>query len=163
MKVCFPIAQDEGLDSKIFGHFNSAPFFLLVDTDADELQTIGNCDPANELQGCNPSEALKGRELDAIVVIGVSDALMQLLNLMGNPVFEAAGDTVRENIKKLQNKELEELAPFYSQFQGGHDEDDDEDEGEDAHGGCDHDEEPDDDCSGDCSSCTSDDCDQNTH
>jgi predicted Fe-Mo cluster-binding NifX family protein len=159
MKACFPIAQDEGLDSHIFPHFNSAPFFLLIDTDTDELQTIGNCDPANELHGCNPSEALKDRQFDAIVVIGVSDALLQLLNLMGNRVFEAAGDTARENIEKLRKKELEELTPFYSQFQGGHDDDDDEGEDEDEHGGCDHDEEPDD-CSGDCSDCSSDSCDQ---
>lgn len=164
MKVCFPIAENAGLNSKVFGHCNSAPFFLLVDTETDQCQAIGNCDPANEMQGCNPSAALQDRQLDAIVVIGVSDALLQMLNLMGHRVFEAAGDTVRENIEKLQKEELQELVPFYSQFQGKDDDDDedDEDESEHAETACDHDEEPDSDsdCSGDCTSCTSDNCDQ---
>jgi hypothetical protein len=34
MKICFPVAEDRGINSIIYGHFNSAPFFLIVDADS---------------------------------------------------------------------------------------------------------------------------------
>jgi len=33
MKVCFPVQKDNGIDSTVYGHFGSAPAFVIVDTD----------------------------------------------------------------------------------------------------------------------------------
>ena len=32
MKVCFPTETLQGLDSRVYGHFGSAPGFVIVDT-----------------------------------------------------------------------------------------------------------------------------------
>ena len=29
MKMCFPVESDQGLESKVFGHFGSAPVFVV--------------------------------------------------------------------------------------------------------------------------------------
>ena len=31
MKVCFPVPEDKGLDSLVYGHFGSAPLFGVDD------------------------------------------------------------------------------------------------------------------------------------
>ncbi len=31
MKICFPVEQHEGLESQVYGHFGSAPSFVVVD------------------------------------------------------------------------------------------------------------------------------------
>ena len=45
MKVCFPVIADAGMESTIYGHFASAPFFVIIDTDTRQSSVIANCDP----------------------------------------------------------------------------------------------------------------------
>lgn len=33
MKVCFAVQRDDGMDSSVYGHFGSAPAFVVVDTE----------------------------------------------------------------------------------------------------------------------------------
>ena len=33
MKVCFPVEKNEGINSVVYGHFGSAPAFVMVDTE----------------------------------------------------------------------------------------------------------------------------------
>ncbi|RME41495.1 MAG: diguanylate cyclase, partial [Deltaproteobacteria bacterium] len=37
MKVCFPVNNDQGLESEVYGHFGSAPAFVVVDTESHEV------------------------------------------------------------------------------------------------------------------------------
>ncbi len=118
MKVCFPVAEDQGINSKVFNHFNSSPYFLIIDTDAEEIKILPNCDPKNEMYGCNAAVALEGQSLNAIVVGGISDALLQFLNMQGYQVYETNTDNIQKNLELLKKDELAELYPFYSQYEG---------------------------------------------
>ena len=42
MKVGFAVQTDQGLDSTVYDHFGSAPAFLIVDTDEEQLATVDN-------------------------------------------------------------------------------------------------------------------------
>jgi hypothetical protein len=42
MKVCFPVSKVGGMDSKVYGHFGSAPAFIVVDTANNSITTIKN-------------------------------------------------------------------------------------------------------------------------
>jgi len=44
MKICFPVKEDKGLSSTIFGHFGSAPMFLVVDSESGEVTPLINED-----------------------------------------------------------------------------------------------------------------------
>jgi len=58
MKVCFPVSKVEGIESKVYGHFGSAPEFIVVDTANNDATTINNCDQHHEHGACNPMKAL---------------------------------------------------------------------------------------------------------
>lgn len=42
MKIVFPTQVDQGLDSAVFGHFGSAPCFVLVDDTTGAIESISN-------------------------------------------------------------------------------------------------------------------------
>jgi predicted Fe-Mo cluster-binding NifX family protein len=53
MKVCFPVIDDAGMESTIYGHFASAPLFVIIDTDTRHCSVIANCDRDNPLADSN--------------------------------------------------------------------------------------------------------------
>jgi len=108
MKVCFPVINDAGLQSPMYGHFTSAPFFLEVDTDTGESTVIANCDTSAPGAGCNPFKALANRQLDGIIVVGVGDGGLDMLNMMGYRVFEAQTMSIKKNIDLFLKQELPE-------------------------------------------------------
>ena len=61
MQICFPVEIDKGLDSDVFGHFGSAPFFVVFDTENKSIHTINNQDLGHVHGMCNPLKALNGR------------------------------------------------------------------------------------------------------
>lgn len=109
MKVCLPVVKDQGLQSTIYGHFASAPLFLEIDTDTGESAAIPNCDKHKPEAGCNPFRALAGKQLDGVILAGVGDNLLEMLNMMGFRVFEAQTESVQENIELFGKQELPEL------------------------------------------------------
>jgi len=131
MKVCFPVIKDEGFASKIYGHFASAPQFMLVDTETTEASAIPNHDMSDPEAGCNPFKALAGRQLDGVIVGGVGDNLLELLNMMGFRVYEAQSESVRENVELFVKQELPEVTKQGSVEAGRCG-------GEEAGGGCNH-------------------------
>ena len=131
MKVCFPVVKDEGLTSQIYGHFASAPQFMLVDTETKESSAIPNHDKSNPEAGCNPFKALVGRQLDGVVVGGIGDNLLAMLNMLGFSVYEAHSESVWGNVELFDRQELQDVKQQFS-AEAGRCED------EDGSGGCDH-------------------------
>jgi len=44
MKICFPVEENKGLESAVYGHFGSAPGFVTFDTETEEAGFINNRD-----------------------------------------------------------------------------------------------------------------------
>jgi predicted Fe-Mo cluster-binding NifX family protein len=118
MKLCFPVVKDEGWESEIYGHFASAPLFVIVDTDTRKSSAVANCDQASPYAGCNPFSALKGQELSGIVVGGIGDESLRVMNLCGFKVYQAQSAAVSENIARFTEGGLEELAVQQSHLEG---------------------------------------------
>jgi predicted Fe-Mo cluster-binding NifX family protein len=133
MKVCFPVAVDNGLNSELFSHFASSPLFLIVDSESGDVEAIENCDPQAPEKGCDPFSALQGRTLDAIVVDAIGDAIHQTMNMCGFRVYSANSRHLQQLIEALKNEQLEEIEPFYSHEAGRC--------GDEEDGSCDHDHE----------------------
>ncbi len=109
MKVCFPVNKEEGIDSKVYGHFGSAPVFILVDTDSNSVTTLINKDQHHEHGACNPLKALNNEKVDAVVVGGLGAGALNKLNQLGVQVFRAGAPTVKENLSLLRDKTLAEF------------------------------------------------------
>lgn len=131
MKVCFPVAVNNGLHSELFSHFASSPLFLIVDSESGQIETVENCDPQAREKGCDPFAALQSRHLDAIVVDAIGDAIHQTMNMCGFRVYSANSTNLQQLLEDSITEQLEEIEPFYSQDAGRC--------GEGEEGSCDHD------------------------
>ena len=118
MKVCFPVMEDQGLESQIYGHFGSAPGFVVVDMATSEITAINNSDQVHRHGACNPVAGIGGYEVDAIVVGGIGGGALHKLNAAGMRVFQAREGTVGDNIAHLKADGLPEFMPGHTC--GGH-------------------------------------------
>lgn len=109
MKICFPAQNNDGLDSAVYNHFGSAPIFMVVDTDTDNITAINNRDQHHVHGACNPMKALDNQEVDAIVVGGIGAGALTRLNQMGIIVHRSQAATIRENLAMFASKTLPEL------------------------------------------------------
>ncbi len=118
MKICFPVVENAGLESQVFGHFGSAPLFVIVDSESKEITAINNSDKVHQHGACNPVAGLGGHPVDAIVVGGIGGGALFKLNAAGIRAFQAQGGTIAENLEKMVVGELPEYMPGHTC--GGH-------------------------------------------
>ena len=109
MKVCFPVKSNEGLNSIPYGHFGSAPLFLVYDVETKSVSTIGNGDLEHEHGKCEPIKALSGEVVDAVIVGGIGAGAIKKLGSMGIKVYKAIEGNLNKNIEALNNNELKEF------------------------------------------------------
>ncbi|HMK56719.1 MAG TPA: NifB/NifX family molybdenum-iron cluster-binding protein [Dissulfurispiraceae bacterium] len=118
MKICFPTEHATGVNSAVFNHFGSAPSFVVIDTDTNEVGVINNRDIHHVHGACNPMNALSGAKVDAIVVGGIGAGALSKLNQLGISVYKAMAPTVAENLSLLKRDSLPVLT--LQQCCGGH-------------------------------------------
>jgi predicted Fe-Mo cluster-binding NifX family protein len=106
MKVCFAVEKDEGMNSAVYGHFGSAPVFVMVDTESKAVTTVSNRDLDHVHGACNPVKAVGGRGIDAVVVGGIGAGAINGLNAEGIKVYRAAALTVGQNIDLFRDGKL---------------------------------------------------------
>jgi len=111
MKVCFPVNTARSLESEVYGHFGSAPAFILVDTETKETSVITNSDQNHPHGKCSPLRALGGSEIDCVVVGGIGGGALMKLNQAGISVYKAMGLTVQDNLDLLQGGRLPVFQP----------------------------------------------------
>jgi predicted Fe-Mo cluster-binding NifX family protein len=111
MKICFPIESDQGMDSKVSDHFGSAPQFLLVDTDSNEIKVISNSDQHHSPGACNPMQTLHDSRVEGVAVRSIGAGAVGHLTRSGLHVYKATGGTVRENVEKLAVNALPQYSP----------------------------------------------------
>ena len=118
MKVCFPVQDNQGIESAVYNHFGSAPAFIVVNTTTKEVSAINNRDLQHTHGACNPMKALSGESVNAIVVGGIGAGALSRLNQLGITVYRAQGQTIRENIVLFEKSQLSILT--LQQCCGGH-------------------------------------------
>ena len=118
MKVCFPVIADAGMASEIYGHFASAPNFLIIDTDTRQGNVIANCDRTNPYAGCNPFSALGCLQLDGIVVGSIGDDSVRVMNMCGFKIYQAGSASVTENVELFESSSLPQVEVLQSHLEG---------------------------------------------
>ena len=110
MKFCFPTSNNQGAESQVFGHFGSAPYFVICDTESMDCSVIDNTDKIHEHGGCNPLGALGGHAVDAIVVGGIGKRAIMGLNAAGIKVYQAYQGTVAQNVQAWKDGHVKEMS-----------------------------------------------------
>lgn len=106
MRVCFPTETLQGMDSPVFGHFGSAPGFVIVDTENLSVEEIRNGDLHHAHGMCQPLKALGGVKVDAVVVGGIGMGALMKLQTQGIHAYRAVQGTVRQNVDLIREGRL---------------------------------------------------------
>ena len=120
MRICIPVAQQKGLRSVPYGHFGSAPYFVISDTLSGETTTIDNKNQQHEHGACLPTAALRGEHVDAVIVGGIGGRALARLGQMGIRTYQSAGGTVGEDLEALQAGKLSEFPSQHACRGHGH-------------------------------------------
>jgi len=110
MKIAFPVQVDQGLDSQVYGHFGSAPSFVILDSASGQLETVGNSDAHHAHGQCQPMKALAGNAVDAVVVGGIGGGALMRLQAQGVRVFRAVEGSVKQNLEYMTSGKLPEFS-----------------------------------------------------
>ena len=102
MKIAFPTQDDRGLESRVYGHFGTAPAFILVDSAVGTVESLINRDKDHTHGQCQPMAALGGKTIEAVVVGGIGAGALSRLNATGIKVYRAVEGTVSENLSLIQ-------------------------------------------------------------
>ena len=111
MKICFPVSANQGLQSPVYGHFGSAPMFLLVDSEERSVAAVLNRDTDHQHGACSPLKALGGHKVEAVVVGGIGAGALNGLHQAGCKVYQATAGTVSANLDGFLERQLAELTP----------------------------------------------------
>jgi len=109
VRICIPASDEGELESTAFGHFGSAPLFVVHDTNEGSTEVIRNDNQHHGHGGCQPLSALEGKALYALVVGGIGRRAIVRLNEAGTKVYCALEGTIADNVAKMQAGELEEF------------------------------------------------------
>jgi predicted Fe-Mo cluster-binding NifX family protein len=110
VKIAIPVEDARGLESQVYGHFGSAPCFLVYDSDSGAASLIDNAQLVHEHGHCNPIAALAGHRVDALVTGGIGGRALELLRTAGIRVYQAAhAGTAAQSLKSFQENGLQEI------------------------------------------------------
>ena len=126
MKIAFPSQDDKGAESTVYGHFGSASFFIIVESEKGTVRTVANQDREHMHGHCQPLKALGGERVDAVVVGGIGAGALRGLHAGGIKVYRGVEGTVDENLKLIKAGHLPAFT--FEQTCAGHG----------PHGGCSH-------------------------
>ena len=106
MKICMPVLDEKGLDSVVFGHFGSAPFFALFDTDTQEVSIVKNGLGEHEHGQCMPVDAIKKTGAEAVLCKGMGLRAANLLIEAGITPYMVEAGIVSEAIAQYKAKNV---------------------------------------------------------
>ncbi|MDD5658291.1 MAG: NifB/NifX family molybdenum-iron cluster-binding protein [Elusimicrobia bacterium] len=111
MNICIPVENNDGLESRVCGHFGSAPIFMIVDCDALTCKAVKNANQHHAHGMCQPLAVLSGEKLDALVVGGIGMGALMKLNAAGIKVYRTSQPTVQSTLDALKQGRLEPVTP----------------------------------------------------
>ncbi|HNZ28817.1 MAG TPA: NifB/NifX family molybdenum-iron cluster-binding protein [Candidatus Goldiibacteriota bacterium] len=110
MKICVPSGSKKGLEAEVYGHFGSAPYFTLIDTESGETEIIENSHSQHEHGACNPAGTIEGKGVKAVVCAGMGARAVQKLNDAGIKVFSGNFSRVSECVDAFKRGEIAEMS-----------------------------------------------------
>ncbi len=113
MKICIPVVEDNDIQSKLSGHFGSAPYFLVYDDSSEDVRVVDNSNDHEAHGQCMPVNLLKDMQVDIVVCNGMGLRALENLKNMDIRVFRPLEQylTAEEIIAAAAEGKLQELAP----------------------------------------------------
>jgi predicted Fe-Mo cluster-binding NifX family protein len=109
MRICIPTETTDGTNSLAYGHFGSAPFFTIFETETASCYSVPNNNDHHEHGTCMPLAALANEKVDIVVCRGMGARAVQILNERNIRAYAADGATVAEMVSSYQKGLCQEL------------------------------------------------------
>ncbi|MFP4529203.1 MAG: NifB/NifX family molybdenum-iron cluster-binding protein [Candidatus Kapaibacterium sp.] len=109
MKICFPINTDDGIKSLVNGYFGNSPLFLIYNTQTLTSRVLTNAGRDTSTAECSPLALLTDKGIDILVVSGIGNSALKLLNDADIRVYQSQGITVGDNIEAIKSTGLPEF------------------------------------------------------
>lgn len=114
MNLCIPVMNDQGLDSRVSGHFGSAPCFAIVDSETRACRVVPNANRHHGHGGCHPVAAIAGLGVEGVLVGGIGAGALSHLQAAGVRVWKADGPTVAAALEAYAAGAPVEMTPAAS-------------------------------------------------
>jgi predicted Fe-Mo cluster-binding NifX family protein len=109
MRICIPTETNKGKEAAVCGHFGSAPYFTIYDTDKDSVEVVNNSNQHHAHGMCQPMGTLTGKKVDAVVTGGMGGRAVQKLNEDGIKAYKVIPGTVADIVSQFIKGGLEEI------------------------------------------------------
>jgi len=93
----------------VYGHFGSAPYFIIYDDQKDEMEGLDKSNQHHQHGNCHPIEAIGEKKVNFVVCRGMGARAIQGLNAVGIKVFVSRTNTVDETIRAYKENALTEM------------------------------------------------------
>lgn len=103
MRIVLPVGDNNGVDSEVFGHFGSAPFFAIYDTDSQSVVIVENNQSEHEHGSCMPVDALRGHNAEAVLCKGMGMRAANHLIEAGIKPYLVDAVTVADAVKEYKS------------------------------------------------------------
>jgi predicted Fe-Mo cluster-binding NifX family protein len=107
MKICIPTADKAGMKGHVHGHFGSAPFFTIVDTESRNVEVLDNANQHHARGTCHPLGSIEGKGVNIIIAAAMGGRIIQGLNLAKIKAYKTSAATVQEALDTYNNGILE--------------------------------------------------------
>lgn len=105
MRICLPTTADDGTDTPVSEHFGRAPFYTVVDTDTDAVETVENTSKHRGGTG-SPPELVAGLDVDAVLTDHVGKGAITRFDRHGIEVYGDASGTVADAVAAWEAGDL---------------------------------------------------------
>jgi len=109
MKICIPTETGDGRAAVIAGHFGSATFYALVDTENGLVEVVDNSDREHLHGQCVPIRALTGKNVEAVLCRGMGLRAIQRLQEAGIRVLRTEAETVAAVLQEIERGGVVEM------------------------------------------------------
>ena len=109
MRICIPTETKDGKSAKVYGHFGSAPYFTIYDTEKDTVEIIDNSNQHHSHGMCQPMGSISDKNINAVVCGGMGGRAVQKLNEGGIKAYRANDGTVADITALFAKGGLEEI------------------------------------------------------
>ena len=106
MKVCIPTAGNEGLEATVYNHFGSAPFFVIADSESQDVEILENQNLHHEHGQCSPTHLLDSHTIKAVLCQGMGKRAVMKLQEAGITVYLTGTNTAGQALKDFAENKL---------------------------------------------------------
>ncbi len=111
MRICVPVENNEGKNSRVCAHFGSSPYFALCDVSQESIEIIDNAQRVHEHGKCVPVRLLADRGVDMVLCRGMG--MRAIMNLSGMGIkahrFAEKTETLGDALEALKSGGTEEM------------------------------------------------------